>query len=54
MQYGFSIARIVFATAALSCSITAMAQDAEQALDTIVVTGSRISYRDLLDSPPSR
>src|SRR5436190_447228 len=51
MQYGFAIVRIIFATAALSCSIAGLAQDAGQALDTIVVTGSRISYRDLLDTP---
>lgn len=44
-------ARIIFATTALACPLAAMAQDAGQALDTIVVTGSRISYRDLLDTP---
>ncbi|HZP66875.1 MAG TPA: hypothetical protein VFB32_11250 [Rudaea sp.] len=47
-----SVLRLVFACVGFAaCSPPALAQDGGQALETIVVTGSRISYRDLLDTP---
>jgi hypothetical protein len=43
------LARVALLLAFLAA--TAAAQDGNQSLETIVVTGSRISYRDLLDTP---
>jgi hypothetical protein len=46
-----AVARSLAITAVLAFSTNTLAQDGGQALETIVVTGSRISYRDLLDTP---
>jgi hypothetical protein len=44
-------ARVATLVLAVSATAFTWAQDSGQALDTIVVTGSRISYHDLLDTP---
>ncbi len=51
MQQRFVMARLVFANAMIFSSLAAVAQEGGMALETIEVTGSRISYRDLLDTP---
>lgn len=45
------IATGVFAAAAFALPAAGGAQDDTQPLETVTVTGSRISYRDLLDTP---
>jgi len=51
MQRHSAVACRIFAGVAFFVSVGAVAQDGGQALETITVTGSRISYRDLLDTP---
>jgi len=51
MRRGHIFGRIGIALATVAAHATALAQDGGQALETITVTGSRISYHDLLDTP---
>lgn len=48
---GSRIAASIVAIAALMSPGLSGAQDDTQQLETVTVTGSRISYRDLLDTP---
>ncbi len=47
----FRIALLPLCLLSLALPVTAHAQDSSDELDTVVVTGSRIGYSDLLDTP---